>query len=107
VSHWKNIVAIFADSSFTVGVQSDGTVVATGFNKYGQCDVDTWKLFTVNPEADREKRKKEYHDKLILKRKETVSKLNNLSGPFKENRIKKAKEKIQEIDKKLENLNKI
>lgn len=29
----------------TVGVKSDGTVVATGDNEYGQCDVSDWNLF--------------------------------------------------------------
>ena len=31
-----------AAGSYTVGVKADGTVVATGDNKYGQCDVDKW-----------------------------------------------------------------
>ena len=27
----------------TVGLRSDGTVVAVGYNRYGQCDVSDWK----------------------------------------------------------------
>lgn len=35
-------VAIFAGSYHTVGLKSDGTVVAVGFNGDGQCDVSSW-----------------------------------------------------------------
>lgn len=41
VSEWKDIVAISA-SSHTVGLKSDGTVVACGVNGYGQCDLSGW-----------------------------------------------------------------
>ena len=34
---------IAAGSGHTVGIKSDGTVVATGDNKYGQCNVEGWK----------------------------------------------------------------
>lgn len=30
-------------SYHTVGLKSDGTVVAVGLNKYGQCDVSGWR----------------------------------------------------------------
>ena len=30
-------------NSHTVGLRADGTVVATGWNKYGQCDVNDWR----------------------------------------------------------------
>ena len=39
---WTDIVAISAGSSHTIGLRSDGTVVATGYNKYGQCSVGGW-----------------------------------------------------------------
>ena len=29
-------------ASHTVGLKSDGTVVAVGLNNYGQCDVEGW-----------------------------------------------------------------
>ena len=35
---------VAAGYSHTVGLKSDGTVVAVGENAYGQCDVDGWKL---------------------------------------------------------------
>lgn len=42
VSSWSDIVAICA-SSHTVGLKADGTVVACGVNRYGQCDLSGWK----------------------------------------------------------------
>ncbi len=46
---WKNnagIKTLAAGSenhgSFTIGVKEDGTVIATGVNTYGQCDVSEW-----------------------------------------------------------------
>jgi len=41
---WKSItVPIAAGESHSLGLKSDGTVVATGENKRRQCNVDTWK----------------------------------------------------------------
>ena len=66
VSSWKDIISIAVGYNnpgrgHIVGLKSDGTVVATGDNKYGQCDVDSWKdivsicagaLFTVGLKSD-------------------------------------------------------
>ena len=35
-------MAVSAGTCHTVGLKSDGTVVAVGDNNYGQCDVDDW-----------------------------------------------------------------
>lgn len=35
-------MAISTANDHTVGLKSDGTVVATGWNEYGQCDVSGW-----------------------------------------------------------------
>ncbi len=43
VSNWTDIVAISVSDMHTVGLKSDGTVVAVGKNDYGQCDVQDWK----------------------------------------------------------------
>lgn len=46
VTNWKNIIAIAAGDGYTVGLKSDGTVVATGYNMErdcGQCDVSSWR----------------------------------------------------------------
>ena len=46
LSNWDNIVAISSGcnliSPHTVGLKSDGTVLAVGDNDYGQCDVNNW-----------------------------------------------------------------
>ena len=42
MSDWKDIVAVSAGYVHTVGLKADGTVVATGDNKYGQCNVYDW-----------------------------------------------------------------
>ena len=34
--------AVFAADGLTIGLRSDGTVVATGKNEYGQCNVSDW-----------------------------------------------------------------
>lgn len=39
---WKDLVAISASEDHIVGLKSDGTVVATGSNYDGQCDVENW-----------------------------------------------------------------
>ena len=43
VEDWEDIVAISAGAYHSVGLKSDGTVVATGENEFGQCDVEDWK----------------------------------------------------------------
>ena len=40
----NEIIAITAGSNYTIGLKVDGTLVATGDNKYGQCDVQNWNL---------------------------------------------------------------
>lgn len=40
---WSNIVKVSAGYAHTVGLKRDGTVVATGQNIYGQCNVENWK----------------------------------------------------------------
>ncbi|NLB61943.1 MAG: hypothetical protein GX802_05965, partial [Clostridiales bacterium] len=61
VSSWRNIVAISAGRCHTVGLKSDGTVVAVGDNSYGQLNVSKWKdiveistgeVFTVGLKSD-------------------------------------------------------
>ena len=39
---WQDITAVAAGYYHSVGLKADGTVVATGFNDYGQCDVSEW-----------------------------------------------------------------
>ena len=44
VSSWRDLVAVSAGGTYTVGLRADGTAVAVGFNGSGQCDVTSWKL---------------------------------------------------------------
>jgi hypothetical protein len=44
VSGWSDIVQVAAGLSHTVGLKADGTVVATGNNSSGQCNVSDWDL---------------------------------------------------------------
>jgi|GEM_PF-4780380 len=42
VSGWSDITQIDAGANHIIGLKSDGTVVATGDNIHGQCNVSTW-----------------------------------------------------------------
>jgi hypothetical protein len=42
VDTWSNITQIALGESHTVGLRSDGTVIAVGSNYRGQCDVEKW-----------------------------------------------------------------
>lgn len=43
ISGWKNLVSVSAGSDHVVGLKPDGTVIATGSNSYGECNVSEWK----------------------------------------------------------------
>jgi alpha-tubulin suppressor-like RCC1 family protein len=43
VSSWNDIYAISAGVNHTIGLKSDGTVIATGENENGQCAVSSFK----------------------------------------------------------------
>lgn len=57
VYDWKDIAAIFSSAHHSVGLKSDGTVVATKFTgselNYGQCDVSDWKDIVAITAGDR------------------------------------------------------
>ncbi|MCL2648570.1 MAG: RCC1 domain-containing protein [Phycisphaerales bacterium] len=42
-SSWRNIVAITAGGRHTVGLKSDGIVVAVGYQQYGPCSTNNWR----------------------------------------------------------------
>jgi hypothetical protein len=44
VSGWTEITQVAAGERHNVGVKSDGTVVAVGYNEYGECNVSSWNL---------------------------------------------------------------
>ena len=43
VKDWKNIISISGGSEHLLGLKKDGTVLATGSNHHGECDVSRWK----------------------------------------------------------------
>ena len=43
---WKDIIAVSAGINHTVGLKSDGTVIAVGDNEDGQCSISDWKDIT-------------------------------------------------------------
>lgn len=43
VSDWINIIAVDAGREYNVGLKADGTVVASGRNYKGECNVSEWK----------------------------------------------------------------
>lgn len=43
VSNWENITAVAAGTYHSVGLRSNGTVVAVGDNSCGQCEVSDWR----------------------------------------------------------------
>jgi alpha-tubulin suppressor-like RCC1 family protein len=42
VGGWTDIIQVAKGGYHTVGLKSNGTVVATGLADYGQCDVGGW-----------------------------------------------------------------
>ena len=40
---WRDIVAVAAGCTHTLGLRSDGAVVSAGDNRFGQCDVGGWR----------------------------------------------------------------
>jgi len=46
VSSWTDIVQVVAGGRHTVGLKSDGTVVAVGVNQFCQCNLLDWNLWS-------------------------------------------------------------
>ena len=42
IKTWTKITKIVCDGYTIIGLRSDGTVVANGENKYGECNIDSW-----------------------------------------------------------------
>ncbi len=59
MSGWSDIQQVSAGVGHTVGLKSDGTVVATGYNSNGQCDVVGW--------SDIKQASADYHHSIGLK----------------------------------------
>jgi alpha-tubulin suppressor-like RCC1 family protein len=113
-------VAISAGWNHTVGLRSDGTVVAVGSNGDGQCNVSKWHLFNnINTiEEERKKEVRQYRieqERLALERKARKEKLLSeqnalqaelptLKGLFAGKRRKEIQQRLEKIKKELQGL---
>ena len=90
VSDWKDIVAVAASNTFTVGLRTDGTVVATHFSNtnYGQCDVSGWKLFNSLETVDAERQ-------TVIERGEATKKTEKAKSEALIESLNKEKVKLQ------------
>ena len=52
MGNWRDIVTVAGGFDHTVGLKADGTVVATGSNGKGQCDITGWTNIRVGGEAE-------------------------------------------------------
>ncbi|MCM1326489.1 MAG: TIR domain-containing protein [Bacteroidales bacterium] len=80
ISSWTDIVAVAASRGHhIVGIRADGTVVAAGENKDGQCNVFDWKVFnnleTLPTEKEAYRKVQEPQQPLLLKRYKELHKL--------------------------------
>ena len=97
-------MVISAGKFHTVGLKSDGTVVAVGWNKKGQCDVSGWRLFqnieTLEAERAEARKRRMAEQKAALE-----MELSSLKGLFTGKRRREIEAQLAEIDSKLKALN--
>ena len=106
-------------SRHTVGLKSDGTVVACGYNKNGQCDVSGWKLFdnfddVVNRAVAEEEKRKAAAEKRRLDRiaaleaeKQRIeTELPHIKGLFSGGKRRDMENRLAEIEAELKRLEK-
>ena len=112
-------MAVAAGSRHTVGLKSDGTVVACGYNKNGQCDVSGWKLFdnfddVVNRAVAEEEKRKAAAEKRRLDRiaaleaeKQRIeTELPHIKGLFSGGKRRDMENRLAEIEAELKRLEK-
>ena len=108
---------IAAHSWYTVGLKSDGTVVACGSNSDGQCDVSDWKLFdnfddVVNRSVAEEEKRKAAAEKQRLDRiaaleaekQRIATELPHIRGLFSGSKRRDMENRLAEIEIKLKKL---
>lgn len=40
---WRDIIEVSAGEYYTLGLREDGSVIATGKNEFGQCNISDWR----------------------------------------------------------------
>ena len=108
---------IAASEEHTVGLKSDGTVVACGKNDDGQCDVSDWKLFdnfddVVNRAVAEEEKRKAAAEKRRLDRiaaleaekQQIKTELPHIKGLFSGGKRRDMENRLAEIEKELRDL---
>ena len=110
-------MAVAANRFHTIGLKSDGMVVACGDNYYGQCNVSGWKLFdnfddVVNRAVAEEEKRKAAAEKRRLDRiaaleaeKQRIeTELPHIKGLFTGKRRKDIESRLVEVEKELASL---
>ncbi len=87
-------MAVSAGGRYTVGLRSDGTVVAVGDNRDGQCNVFGWRLFNRLEEL-------EYR---CEERAALQEELVGLNGLFAGRRRREIETQLMRIDEELQTL---
>jgi hypothetical protein len=91
-------------------LKSDGTVVAIGDNKNGECDISGWKLFNSLETLENERKEApernriEEIQKLQVEKSALNTELSNLKGLFTGKRRKEIETRLAVIDAQLEKL---
>ena len=110
-------MAVAAYGFHTVGLKSDGIVVARGDNYYGQCNVSGWKLFAnfddvVNRAVAEDEKRKAAAEKRRLDRiaaleaekQRIATELPHIKGLFTGKRRKEIESRLAEIEAELKRL---
>lgn len=128
MSDWRDVVAVdVTDDWCTVGLRSNGTVVATGRNGFGQCNLNGWKLFNALETIEQERAEAVERRRIEAERKAEEARLeaerkakctaelnaektalmteySQLKGLFCGKRRKEIDARVAEINRKLESL---
>ena len=110
-------MAVATASGHTVGLKSDGTVVACGSNSDGRCNVSGWKLFdnfddVVNRAVAEEEKRKAAAEKprldriaaLEAEKQRIATELPHIKGLFSGGKRRDMENRLAEIEKELEGL---
>ncbi len=103
---WQKLGAyVYTSGGRIIGLKADGTVVAVGDNKTGQCNVSDWKLIYTEEELATLKKEKAEKRASLTSEKETLqNELSNLKGLFTGKRRKEIESRLAEIDAELKKL---